>query len=237
MGFIMAGYCPGTAVVATGSGYIDGVLTLVGVMVGSLVFGFAYPALEGFYESSSMGVVTLPGLLHTSWAVIAAAVVLVAVGSFLLAEKIEHIFAKKDEAEPPRGSVPVRNRVFGGLAAAAGLALITLALPAKKPPVAVAPRTTPIAATELGRRAGRQQLLVLHRRHAQPEGVRKGAHPRRAVPDGQGSGRQVHPGAAQHAPARAVRCGRPPQAAEGRTRLQGPGEGARRAATRRGRRR
>ena len=34
-----------------------GVLTLLGVMLGSLVFGFAYPALEGFYESSSMGVV------------------------------------------------------------------------------------------------------------------------------------------------------------------------------------
>lgn len=151
MGFIMAGYCPGTAVVATGSGYVDGVLTLLGVMVGSLVFGFAYPALSGFYESGSMGVATLPELLGLSWPVLAALVVLVAIGSFLLAEKVERVLAKKDAAEPPPGSVPTRNRVFGGLAAAAGLALVTLLLPAKKAPVAAAPRTTPITATELAR--------------------------------------------------------------------------------------
>ncbi len=166
MGFIMAGYCPGTSVVAAGSGYSDGLLTLVGVVVGSIVFGFAYPSLAHFYESSAMGVATLPKLTGLPWAVLAALIVVVAVGSFLLAEKVERVFAKKDAAEPPPGNVPTRNRVFGGLAVAAGLSLVTLLLPAKKLPVAAEPRTTPITATELAREiaADRASLYVVDAR-------------------------------------------------------------------------
>lgn len=166
MGFIMAGYCPGTSVVAAGSGYSDGLLTLVGVILGSIVFGFAYPALGHFYESSAMGVATLPKLTGLPWAVLAALIVIVALGSFLVAEKVERAFAKKDAARPPAGDRPTRNRVFGGLAVAAGLSLVTLLLPAKKPPVAAAPRTTPLSATELARQlaADRASLYVVDTR-------------------------------------------------------------------------
>jgi hypothetical protein len=160
MGFIMAGYCPGTSLVAAGSGYSDGLLTLVGVIVGSIVFGFAYPSLAHFYESSAMGVATLPKLTGLPWAVLAALIVVVALGSFLLAEKVERVFAKKDAAEPPPGNAPTRNRVLGGLAVAAGLSLVTLLLPAKKPPIAAEPRTTPITVTELARQIAADRALL-----------------------------------------------------------------------------
>ncbi|NOZ02674.1 MAG: YeeE/YedE family protein, partial [Deltaproteobacteria bacterium] len=46
VGFVISGYCPGTAVVATSSGNLDGIGTLVGVAVGSLVYGLIYPAIQ-----------------------------------------------------------------------------------------------------------------------------------------------------------------------------------------------
>jgi uncharacterized membrane protein YedE/YeeE len=37
VGFIVSGYCPGTSVVATASGNLDGLVTVVGVVTGTLV--------------------------------------------------------------------------------------------------------------------------------------------------------------------------------------------------------
>jgi rhodanese-related sulfurtransferase len=151
MGFVVSGYCPGTAVVATASGYMDGVLSLIGVMVGALVFGFAWPLLEGFYGSTSLGVVTLPKLLGVPWAVLALAVVAMAVGAFLVAERVERALAAKDQIAPPVGDPPTRNRVLGGLAATAALAILALAVPAEDAASAAAPvDATSIAPVELG---------------------------------------------------------------------------------------
>ncbi|MFO0744702.1 MAG: YeeE/YedE thiosulfate transporter family protein [Myxococcota bacterium] len=60
VGFVISGYCPGTAVVAAGSGHVDGLWSLGGVMLGALLFGAVYPLVEGFYTSGGMGVVTFP---------------------------------------------------------------------------------------------------------------------------------------------------------------------------------
>ena len=57
-GFVVSGYCPGTGIVAAASGYVDALYGLGGVAVGSLLFGFVYPLLEGFYSAGSMGAVT-----------------------------------------------------------------------------------------------------------------------------------------------------------------------------------
>ena len=40
-GFVVSGYCPGTALVATGSGNVDGIWSIGGVMVGALAFAVA----------------------------------------------------------------------------------------------------------------------------------------------------------------------------------------------------
>ncbi len=141
-GFIVAGYCPGTAAVATASGKIDGIVALVGVMIGSLVFGFAYPLFEGLYLSGEMGVQHLPALSGLSWGAIGLGVFVMAVGAFFGGEWVERWVAKRTGGEVPPGDPQLRNRLFMGLgvAAFAGLAAGFLPSPTRTAPVkAVAP--------------------------------------------------------------------------------------------------
>ncbi len=131
VGFIVSGYCPGTGVVAAASGNLDGAVAIGGVMLGSLAFGLGYGPLEGFYRSGAMGVVRLDQLLGVPMAVAAAAVVAMAVGAFLGAEKLERIFSRRaGEAAPPSPRA-TKIRVFAGLGATAAIALVLLALPSR----------------------------------------------------------------------------------------------------------
>lgn len=151
-GFVVSGYCPGTGVVASASGYVDALYGLGGVAVGSLLFGFVYPLLEGFYGAGAMGKVTLPEVLGISWSVVALAVALIAIASFVLAERLERYYAARAAIAPPTDSPRVRNRTLGTLAAVGAGTLLTLALP--DPTVAPAersPRLASIDAIELAR--------------------------------------------------------------------------------------
>lgn len=89
MGFLVSGYCPGTAVAGFASGRLDGLVTLLGIGAGSLLFAVLYPALEGFYQSSAMGRATLPGLLGVNHWVVLAFVFALAGGMFYLMEGYE----------------------------------------------------------------------------------------------------------------------------------------------------
>lgn len=129
VGFVVSGFCPGTAVVGSASGSVDAMVSLVGVMAGALVFGFAWPAVEGVYGAGNEGVLTFPDLLGVPWAVVAIGALVLAVGAFFGAEAMERWFAKRDHAEAPDAVPATRNRVFGGLAFFAVLGLATLALP------------------------------------------------------------------------------------------------------------
>lgn len=146
-GFVVSGYCPGTAVVAAGSGHVDGLYTLGGVMVGSLLFGFAYPLVEGLYEAGSLGRMTFPDVLGVPWAVIALGVAVMAVGSFLLAEKLERYYAKRSNIEAPSDPPKVRNRTLLSLGAVAAATLVTLAIPEPRvdaPPSRALASLTPV---------------------------------------------------------------------------------------------
>ncbi len=98
-GFIVGGYCPGTSLVAMVTGRLDGLVFLLGVFVGILVFGEAYPLLEGFYEAGALGTVTLPQALHLPYGLVVLLVVLMAIGGFAGASWLERRFA------PPREEV------------------------------------------------------------------------------------------------------------------------------------
>jgi uncharacterized membrane protein YedE/YeeE len=159
VGFVVSGYCPGTAVVAAGSGRIDGLVALVGVMIGSVLFGFGYPWLEGFYTSGAMGVVTLPALLHLPWAVVALAVVVMAVAAFFGAEALEQWLARRRNEPAPEGSARLRNRVMlgFGLAGAAGLGTLLLAPPAQTARATVRPESA-VTAVSTASTPGTQSL-------------------------------------------------------------------------------
>jgi hypothetical protein len=149
-GFIVSGYCPGTGVVAIASGNLDGVFAIGGVMLGSLAFGVGYGPLENFYKSGAMGAVRIDALLGVPAAVVAAAVVAMAVGAFVGGERLEAIFAPRAGETVPVSPARVKVRVFSGLAAVAALALLALALPARRT-VAAAKSVGTMDAGELGR--------------------------------------------------------------------------------------
>jgi uncharacterized membrane protein YedE/YeeE len=89
IGFLISGYCPGTAVAGLASGRLDALVTLLGIGAGSLVFAVVYPALKTFYQSSAMGRATLPGVLGLNHWVVLALVFALAGGMFYVMEKYE----------------------------------------------------------------------------------------------------------------------------------------------------
>ena len=151
IGFIVSGYCPGTGVVAMASGNVDALLTIGGMMGGTLLFGAFYGPIEKFYLSGAMGVVTLPGVLGVPPAVVAAGVVAMAIGAFVGAEKVEAIFCKKTGDPLPPSSAKTRNAVFAGLGATVAVSLVFAFLP-RSVPVAAARPVERIGATTLASR-------------------------------------------------------------------------------------
>ncbi|HUI68575.1 MAG TPA: DUF6691 family protein [Nitrospirota bacterium] len=72
LGYLVSGYCPGTAAAGLASGRLDALVTMVGIGSGTLLFSVLYPWLEGFYKTSDMGTATLPELLQVNhWALLA----------------------------------------------------------------------------------------------------------------------------------------------------------------------
>jgi uncharacterized protein len=130
VGFVVSGYCPGTSFVATASGKLDGVATVLGVVAGSLVYAEVEPRLGGFQNSGKMGVFTLSKWLHLPPAVIAALVVAMALGSFVAAEKLERRVSGQAAPTPTRS----RRWVFAALAALGVIAIATLAFPTSATP-------------------------------------------------------------------------------------------------------
>lgn len=100
IGFVVGQYCPGTAVVACSTGRLDALSYLVGFFLGVIGFFFAYPALQGFYLSGSMGRVTLPQTLGLPVAVVVMAVVVMALGAFAVTHVIDRRMAARSEPRP-----------------------------------------------------------------------------------------------------------------------------------------
>lgn len=89
VGFVMGGLCPGTSCVAISSGRWDGLAVLSGMLFGIFVFGEAFPLLEGLYESTPMGTVTLPALLGLPYPVVVAGIAVLALLAFRGANALE----------------------------------------------------------------------------------------------------------------------------------------------------
>ena len=75
---------------STVSGKLDGLLFIVGMILGSIIFAELFPLIEPFYSSGSMGAVRLSDVLKINSGVIALLVGLMAVGVYWLVEKVEN---------------------------------------------------------------------------------------------------------------------------------------------------
>ena len=88
-GLVVAGLCPGTACVSAATGRVDGVFVLLGIFAGMLVVGLEIDRFAAFYQSSAHGAWTLPELFDVPYGVVVAAVVVLALAAFVVAERIE----------------------------------------------------------------------------------------------------------------------------------------------------
>jgi hypothetical protein len=137
VGFIVSGYCPGTSVVAAGSGNVDGIVTVLGVVAGTFVHAelMRVPAFAHFNGGSNLGNVYLYELLKLPPAVVALLVAVMAVGCFVGAEKVERIFTRKRTGAAPIAQP--RRLAFATIGALTALALLTLAVPQRSRAAAV----------------------------------------------------------------------------------------------------
>jgi uncharacterized membrane protein YedE/YeeE len=98
LGYLVSGYCPGTAVAGLASGRLDALVTMIGIGSGTLLFSVLFPWLEGFYKITDMGQPTLPGLMgFNHWAVLA--IVIVLAGSMFYAMEWHE---KRKVSSPPK---------------------------------------------------------------------------------------------------------------------------------------
>ena len=124
IGMVVGGYCPGTAIGAVATGKIDGIVFVVGFLVGSLIFGDFFPVLGDFYNSDYMGVFRLDQWLDVSLGVMVLLIVLVAVGGSLFLRQVQYRFWPTKDVDPQRDEI---DRLQGGLIAVAVLIGFVLA--------------------------------------------------------------------------------------------------------------
>ncbi|MCK6541493.1 YeeE/YedE family protein [bacterium] len=94
VGFIMGGYCPGTCCVASVTGRMDGWIHFIGMMTGIFIFAEAYPYIESWYFSTSLGDITLFQFFQIPYGTAVFIVVMMALLGFVAAERIEKLHAK-----------------------------------------------------------------------------------------------------------------------------------------------
>jgi uncharacterized membrane protein YedE/YeeE/rhodanese-related sulfurtransferase len=167
IGFIMSGLCPGTSVVSAASGRWDGVVTIVGIFIGTGAFAIAIdlvPGLDALYHAGDMGVSVLPELLMLPTLPFVLVVVLVAGIAFVGAEALERTFrtGPRELEHSPR---PMPLMKFG-LAGALTLVLVVglgLAPAPSDDPVYRPIAAEPVAPMTLAERiiAGDPELMIV----------------------------------------------------------------------------
>lgn len=103
IGFVMSGWCPGTAVVGAASGKFDAVVFLLGGILGSYLFNIAYPVIEPWYNWGNMGVSFIYEKTGFEFGDFALLVTVIAVIAFWFSELIEEKFSFRRLAEKNSG--------------------------------------------------------------------------------------------------------------------------------------
>lgn len=124
IGMAIGGYCPGTAAAAVATGKIDGIVFIVGFLIGSLVFGDLFPIWGDFYNSNYLGAFRLDQWLDISLGAMVLAIVAIAVAGVLGMRYIQHRFWPTTDTDPQRD---VTARLQAGLVAIAVLIALTFA--------------------------------------------------------------------------------------------------------------
>jgi hypothetical protein len=96
-GFVIGGYCPGTSVASIATGKLDAVMFALGLLGGTFVFAAMSAHVQGFFTSTAMGQLTIPGALGLPYGLIVFGVVVMAVSGFYAAGLVERRFGSTSE--------------------------------------------------------------------------------------------------------------------------------------------
>ena len=143
VGFVMGGWCPGTALVGLASAKWDALVFLVGAGLGSILFGELFGIVRPLHESGHAGVLFLPDSLGISWRLFPLIFCLIAVGAFAGSTWLERKFGK-DAGKKPGPTCGNRLAALALLLAAAGHLLFPVTVPSE------GEGTTPAATGLLG---------------------------------------------------------------------------------------
>jgi len=100
VGFLVGGYCPGTALVSMATLKLDGLFFVLGVLGGIGIFGFSIAPLDHFWNhSGAYGTLTLFDWLEVSPPVVVLLAVLMALGMFVGGEAVERWMKRRGAAE------------------------------------------------------------------------------------------------------------------------------------------
>jgi len=131
VGFVLGGFCPGTSLVAAATFKVDGMLFVLGGLVGVWLFGETVGAFEPFWLSGDLGRLTIQDWLGVSTGAVVLGVVALALLAFWGAEWLERRFGGGTAPAPAIG----RGRRLR-LTAAAALAVAGMVLAVRGEPTA-----------------------------------------------------------------------------------------------------
>ncbi|MBW1786188.1 MAG: YeeE/YedE family protein [Deltaproteobacteria bacterium] len=90
IGFVMGGWCPGTALVGLASAKLDALVFLIGVMLGAILFNESFPLIQSVYEGAFAGRIFLYDTLNVPREVFIFALCLAAIAAFAGSTRIEN---------------------------------------------------------------------------------------------------------------------------------------------------
>jgi thiosulfate/3-mercaptopyruvate sulfurtransferase len=89
VGFVMSGWCPGTAAAGLASGKIDALVALLGAVLGSILFSELYPVIKSIADLGDQGVLYVYDSLGLSKPLFVFLFIVIAIICFWLCEKLE----------------------------------------------------------------------------------------------------------------------------------------------------
>ncbi len=115
VGFVVGGFCPGTAFCGSAIGKIDAMFFVLGGLLGVFLFAEVFPSISDFYRSGAYGDLTLDQWLHINPGLIALGFTVIAVAAFIITARIE----KSVNPDAPVYSFPTKSHAAFAVAAIA----------------------------------------------------------------------------------------------------------------------
>ncbi len=96
VGFILGGFCPGTAFCAVSIGKLDALVFIGGLILGVVIFTEGFPLWEELFYAENMGTPTINELLGMSRGTFGLILILAALAMFFIGEWAERKFPREE---------------------------------------------------------------------------------------------------------------------------------------------